>query len=131
MPYEAARTGALIAVSCAAVGDRAAAALELDNAHDIFSELGARPDLARVQSLVARLGLRAGRRRATDGPPALSAREREVLAHVAAGQTSREIATELVISEHTVRRHLENIFAKLGVTSRAAAIARAYEAKIL
>ena len=131
MPYEAARAAALIALSCAAVGDRASAALEFDNAHDIFSELGARPDVARLQSLVAGLGMRAERRRVTGGTPTLSAREREVLAHVAAGKTSREIAIELVISEHTVRRHVENVFAKLGVSSRAAAIARAYEAKLL
>ena len=63
--------------------------------------------------------------------PALSAREREVLTHVAAGKTNKEIATVLLISEHTVGRHLENIFAKLGVTSRAAAIAYAYEHHVL
>jgi DNA-binding NarL/FixJ family response regulator len=50
-----------------------------------------------------------------------------VLRLVAAGQTNREIATALVISEHTVSRHLQNMFMKLGVTSRAAATAYAYE----
>ena len=68
---------------------------------------------------------------ATDVAPTLSAREREVLTHVAAGKTNKEIATVLLISEHTVGRHLENIFAKLGVTSRAAAIAYAYEHHVL
>jgi DNA-binding NarL/FixJ family response regulator len=50
---------------------------------------------------------------------------------VAAGETNRTIAAALVISEHTVGRHLENIFAKLGVTTRAAATAYAYEHRIL
>ena len=58
---------------------------------------------------------------ADDGP------EAEVLRLVAAGKTNRDIAVELVISEHTVGRHLQNLFAKVGVSSRAAATAFAYE----
>ena len=46
---------------------------------------------------------------------------------VAAGDTNRAIAAELVVSERTVDRHVSNIFAKLGVSSRAAATAFAYE----
>ena len=45
---------------------------------------------------------------------------------VASGKTNRDIAVELVISEHTVARHLQNMFAKLGVSTRAAATAFAY-----
>ena len=56
-----------------------------------------------------------------------TAREREVLRLVATGRTNRDIASVLVISEHTVGRHLQNIFAKLGLSSRAAATAYAYE----
>jgi DNA-binding NarL/FixJ family response regulator len=56
----------------------------------------------------------------------LTQREAEVLRLVAAGSTNRAIAAQLVISEHTVARHLNNIFAKLDVSSRAAATAYAY-----
>jgi ATP/maltotriose-dependent transcriptional regulator MalT len=61
----------------------------------------------------------------------LSRRELEVLGHVASGETNREIAAALTISQHTVGRHLENIFSKLGVSSRAAATAHAYEHDLL
>ena len=61
------------------------------------------------------------------GTSGLTARELEVLRLVAVGRTNREIAAELVVSEHTVARHLQNIFAKLGVSSRSAATAFAFE----
>ncbi len=105
--------------------------MELHSARDAFAELGARSDLDRVDSLTAGLGATVESHDAVDGAHALSAREREVLKHVAAGNTNKEIATQLVISEHTVGRHLENIFTKLGVTSRAAATAYAYEHHLL
>jgi DNA-binding NarL/FixJ family response regulator len=54
-----------------------------------------------------------------------------VLRLIAAGETNRAIAAELVLSERTVDRHASNIFAKLGVSSRAAATARAYEDRLL
>ena len=57
----------------------------------------------------------------------MSPRELEVLRHVAGGKTNKEIATELVLSDRTVERHVSNIFAKLGVSTRAAATAFAYE----
>jgi pimeloyl-ACP methyl ester carboxylesterase/DNA-binding CsgD family transcriptional regulator len=56
---------------------------------------------------------------------ALSEREREVLALVARGLTDREIAEQLVISPHTVHRHVANVRQKLGATSRSAAVAEA------
>jgi DNA-binding CsgD family transcriptional regulator len=117
MPYETARTGVLIGLARAALGDDTSAALELDNARATFAALGARPDLERVRALTG-----SSRDRAL-----LSAREREVLGHLVAGRTNREIAAALTISEHTVRRHVEHIFAKLDVTSRAAATAAAYQ----
>jgi DNA-binding NarL/FixJ family response regulator len=51
----------------------------------------------------------------------------EVLRLVAAGKTNRAIAADLVLSEKTVARHLSNIYAKLGLSTRAAATAYAYE----
>ena len=54
-----------------------------------------------------------------------------MLRHVAAGKTNREIASELFVSEHTVARHLQNIFAKLGVSSRTAATAFAFEHRLV
>ncbi|MGW4892016.1 response regulator [Kitasatospora sp. NPDC004240] len=61
----------------------------------------------------------------------LSAREREVLALVARGTSNREIARVLFISEATVKTHLTHIYAKLGASDRAAAVAQAYERRIL
>ena len=64
---------------------------------------------------------------ATSRPGSLTERELEVLRLLASGRTNREIADVLVISVHTVARHVQNIFMKLGLSSRAAATAYAYE----
>lgn len=118
-PYAAARTRVLLALSCRRLGDAGTAEIDLDAACSTFARLGASPDLSAALALVEggdRLG----------GSDVLSPRELEVLQLVAAGQTNREIAGELTLSEHTVRRHLQNIFAKLDVPSRAAATAYAF-----
>ncbi len=117
-PYEAARMRVLVGLACRALGDADAAALELEAARETFAQLEAKPDLARVDSLLT------GERPDAHG---LTPREVEVLRLVAAGNSNREIAAALVISEHTVARHLQNIFAKLGVSSRTAAGAYAFE----
>jgi ATP/maltotriose-dependent transcriptional regulator MalT len=120
-PYEVARVRVLIGLACGTLGDRESSSLELEAARVVFEALGAAPDLARLDSL-------AGEAEETYG---LSARELEVLRHVAAGKTNREIASELVVSEHTVARHMQNIRAKLGVSSRTAAAAFAFEHKLV
>ncbi len=117
-PYEAARARVLVATACRALDDEDTARLELEAARAVFAELAARPDLRRVDALL-------GAERA-DGH-GLSGRELEVLRLVAAGKTNREIAATLVLSEHTVARHVQNIFAKLRVSSRTAAAAFAFE----
>jgi ATP/maltotriose-dependent transcriptional regulator MalT len=117
-PYEVARTRELIGRACAALGDDEASSLEIDAARELFERLGAAPDLARIAP--------------TAGPVhGLSERELEVLRLVAAGKSNREIASALVISEHTVARHLQNMYAKLGLSSRSAATAFAFEHELV
>ncbi|HET6562199.1 MAG TPA: response regulator transcription factor [Marmoricola sp.] len=118
-PYEAARTRVLMALSCRRLGDFDTAELDLDAACSTFAQLGASTDLATALALTESRG----RPGAADG---LTSRELEVLQLVAAGRTNRAIAGELTLSEHTVRRHLQNIFAKLDVPSRTAATAYAF-----
>lgn len=119
-PYEAARVRELVGLACRALGDEDTAALELDAAAAAFEQLGAAADVARLRS-----------RSASVPHHGLTPRELEVLGHLAAGLTNKAIAAELVLSERTVDRHVSNIFVKLGVSSRAAATAHAYEHRLL
>jgi len=118
-PYEAARVRVLVGLACRQLGDEDTAAMELDAARWVFQELDAAPELARVEQLS-----RAAAPKAAGG---LSTREVQVLALVAAGNSNRAIAAELFLSEKTVERHVSNIFTKLGVGSRTAAAAYAFE----
>jgi DNA-binding NarL/FixJ family response regulator len=118
-PYDAARARVLVGLACRSLGDDDTAALELEAARVVFVELEATHDLGWVDSLTPRAA-----------PPdayGLTPRELEVLRLVAAGKSNREIASALVISEHTVARHLQNIFAKVRVSSRTAAGAFAFD----
>ena len=105
-----------IARACLELGDREGASRELDAAENGFRSLGAEPDLARVQALRAR--------QVPSSSDTLTDRERHVLSLVADGSTNKQIASELSLSPKTVNRHVENIFGKLGVSSRAAAVAK-------
>jgi DNA-binding CsgD family transcriptional regulator len=121
VPYEAARVRVLIGLACRALADQDGATMELDAARWVFHHLAAAPDLARMDAL-------------SGDPPAgggLTVRELQVLRLVAAGETNKSIAGDLFISERTVDRHLSNIYAKLGVSSRAAATAAAYRHRLL
>lgn len=122
-PYETARVRVLMGLACRALGDDDTAALELEAASVVFSQVGAAPDLARVDSLAERV--------ADVDAHGLTARELQVLRLVAAGAINKAIAAELVLSERTVDRHVSNIFTKLGVSSRVAATAYAYEHQLV
>jgi DNA-binding NarL/FixJ family response regulator len=122
-PYEAARVRVLIGLALRELGDDDTAAMELDAARWVFRHLGAAPDLARVEALSRTAAVRAA--------GGLTARELQVLRLVAAGKTNRAIADDLIISERTVDRHVGNILTKLGLSSRSAATAYAYEHALL
>jgi len=114
---------ALMARVYRGLGDNETADLHCEGARAVFERLGAAPEL----EILERSGT-------TGGPgfvDGLTRREREVLSLVSVGKTNRGIAEELVISEHTVARHVSNIFDKLGVTSRTAASAVARERKLI
>ena len=104
------------------LGDETAASMDAEAARAVFSELGALPDLLAVDALP---------HGGAGSTAPLTAREVEVVCLVAEGKTNRAIAGELYLSEKTVDRHLSNVFAKLGVSSRAAATAYAYEHALL
>jgi ATP/maltotriose-dependent transcriptional regulator MalT len=117
LPYEAAHAQVLYGLAVRAAGDEEGAVAELTSARASFSHLGAVADTAMIDGYLGGKGL----------PGGLTERQAEVLRLVAAGKRNREIAESLVISEHTVARHLQDIYAKLGVSSRASATAFAIE----
>jgi DNA-binding NarL/FixJ family response regulator len=118
LPYETALARKAYGAALLAAGAPEEAAVELEAASSAFEQLGASPDAAAVRALL---------QGPHELPAGLTGREAEVLRLVASGRTNRDIAVELVISEHTVARHLQNIFAKVGVGTRAAATAFAFE----
>ena len=119
-PYETARVGVLIGLACRALGDPETSEIELDGARKVFEQLGAKPDIERLDALTRRPSSEAT-------PGGLTTREVQVLRLVASGKTNRGIGKQLGLSEKTVARHVHNSLTKIGVPSRAAATAYAYE----
>ncbi|HET9214967.1 MAG TPA: LuxR C-terminal-related transcriptional regulator [Gaiellaceae bacterium] len=123
-PFEAAEARIELATSFLALGRVEAGKREATAALDALLALGADGEAGRARALVE----------PADGVHAVSPltpREREVLALLAEGLTNRRIAERLVVSEHTVHRHVANILRKLGVRTRTAAAARAVAAGLL
>ena len=118
-PYERARARMSLARVLFAIGPASRARAEATTARDAFFALDARRDRDAAARLLS------GPPPASGEPPLLTKREREVLAYVAAGRSNREIASELVVSPHTVHRHVANILRKLDQPTRAAAAAYA------
>jgi ATP/maltotriose-dependent transcriptional regulator MalT len=126
-PYDAALARVALARVLAALGRGRAAEQEAAAAGDVLAALGAARDVARAEAAAA------------GGPPArrtreleeLTAREIEVLRLVAQGLGDADIAERLVVSPHTVHRHVANVRTKLGLPSRAAAVGWAARAGLL
>jgi DNA-binding NarL/FixJ family response regulator len=117
--FEAARVRLDLAATLTAMGRHDRAKREIETAVADFRQLGADTELVRAEAMLAK-----PRRtpNVADTPlAALSNRELEVLRLVAEGLTNHEIAQRLVLSEHTVNRHVANILRKLGLPTRAAA----------
>ncbi len=121
VPYEIATVRLLLGQSCRRCGDDDGATRSLEIAATIFEELGATLAAREARTFSSPAELPAG----------LTGREAEVLGHVAAGCTNRQIATALHLSERTVARHVSNIFTKIGVNSRTAAAAFAFEHRLI
>jgi DNA-binding CsgD family transcriptional regulator/tetratricopeptide (TPR) repeat protein len=117
--YDAARARVLMGVACRKLGDEDNAQMEFDAARAALQQLDAAPDVIRVEELS----------HFTVRPIAggLTAREVQVLKLVATGRTNRAIASELFISEKTVATHVSSLLTKLGLSSRSAATAYAYQ----
>ena len=118
--YDAARARIELATSLYALGRGDEASSEAAAGETSLRDLGAIPEAERARRLLSAFR--------PDGSSALASvtpREREVLSLLAAGLTNREIAGRLVVSEHTVHRHVTNILRKFGVPSRTAAAVHA------
>jgi DNA-binding CsgD family transcriptional regulator len=123
-PYDAALARLGRARALAALGRREAAAAAAREARDEFAALGAAREATRAGA-----PLPGGETQGSAGD--LTPREVEILRLVAQGLTNAEIAEELVLSPHTVHRHVANARAKLGLASRAGAVAYAARAGLL
>jgi DNA-binding NarL/FixJ family response regulator len=121
VPYEVATARTLLGQAFHLSGDDDAAAASFAAAEALFDQIGAQVDVRHIRELAGRPSL----------PSGLTEREVEVLRLIAAGRSNKEMAAELFLSEKTVSRHLSNIFTKIGVSSRAAATAFAFEHQLI
>lgn len=115
-----ATTRLLLGLACRAAGDEEAAASCFEAAAATFEQLGAAVDARQTEDLL-------GGQEVAPLFGGVTRRELEVLRLVAAGRSNKDIAAKLHLSPRTVAHHIDSIFTKLGVSSRAAATAFAYE----
>lgn len=120
-PYEQALSRLALSRTLASLGRADAASAEAERARDAFERLGASRDASRSRGIGGETG----------GAGGLTPREREVLRLIAEGLSNAEIAERLVLSPHTVHRHVANARARLGMPSRAAAVAYAMREGLL
>jgi DNA-binding NarL/FixJ family response regulator len=113
--YETAQVYEWMAIAHRGLGDDELAVADSATAENIYTQLGVEP--AHVCG--------------PDSPSGLTKREIEILQHIAGGATNKQVAEQMCISEKTVGRHLANIYAKLGVSSRTAAVAWAHANNLL
>ena len=127
-PFDTAQARIELAATLAALGRTDVAEHEAATALNQLLQLGAVAEAERARRLLA------GAIRSGDAGaplPELTPREREVLRLVTEGLTNRQIAERLVVSEHTVHRHVTNILRKLDLPSRTAAAALAARLSLL
>jgi LuxR family transcriptional regulator, maltose regulon positive regulatory protein len=125
-PYEAAAARLELATSLAGLGREDAARREANAARERLLGLGANAEAERAARIEAACDRPGGERMSGITP-----REREVLHLLAEGLTNRQIAERLVLSEHTVHRHVTNILRKLDLPTRTAAAAHAVRAGLV
>ncbi len=126
-PFELARVRLELSQVLAEQGQRAGAEREARRALETFQGLGATRDVTRATALLTRLAESPG----AGGKPELTARQLEILRLVAQGLSNPEIAVRLRLSDHTVKRHVANLLTRLGLPSRAAAVAHAAQHGLL
>jgi DNA-binding CsgD family transcriptional regulator len=113
--YEIAEVYEWMALAHRGLGEHATAAADAATAADVYEQLGVEPAGICTEEI----------------PGGLTWRELDIIRRIALGASNREVAWQLHISEKTVSRHLANVYGKLGVSSRTAAVAWAHQHDVL
>jgi ATP/maltotriose-dependent transcriptional regulator MalT len=129
--FELARARLELARILTSLGRTDAAVRDAQLALARLEEIGAVAEAVRARELLGGLGVSPKSKRASRGGQVLTPREIEILRLVSEGLTDAGIAERLVLSKHTVHRHLQNAYARLGCSSRAAAVAKANRLHLL
>jgi LuxR family transcriptional regulator, maltose regulon positive regulatory protein len=129
--FELARARLELARVLASLDKADAAVREATLALTCLEDIGAVAEAGSARELLRDLGASPSPRRARAGGQVLTPREVEVLRLVSEGLTDGEVAARLALSKHTVHRHLQNAYARLGCSSRASAVAKANRLNLL